>query len=102
MRELKLADVEGALSAVFDDIQSLARQCRFADCQHQSEPGCAVREAVARGDIDTRRMENYRKLLRESKRHGASLAEQRSEGRAFGKLAKQAMAMKAHNNGRSK
>jgi ribosome biogenesis GTPase len=101
MRELKVTDVDEALSTVFDDIESLARQCRFADCQHEAEPGCAVREAVARGDIDTRRIESYRKLMRESRRHGASLAQQRSEGRAFGKIVKQAMAMKAHSKGRS-
>lgn len=102
MRELKVANVNDALAAVFDDIQSLARQCRFADCRHEEEPGCAVCEAIARGDIDSRRLENYRKLMRESKRHGASLAERRSEGRAFGKLAREAMAIKAHNKGRSK
>lgn len=98
IRELKVADVDAALATVFDDIEAIASKCRFADCQHESEPGCAVRNAVENGDIEERRLRNYLKLLRENHRHSASLAEKRSQDRAFAKLVKQAKALK-HDQG---
>jgi len=65
MRELQLwADDEG-LDRSFDDIAGLASRCRFADCRHEAEPACAVREAVERGSLDARRLENYLKQRRE-------------------------------------
>jgi len=94
MRELKVADVDAALASVFDDIETVASKCRFSDCHHESEPGCAVRKAIENGDIDARRLQNYRKLLRENQRHSASIAEKRSQGRALGKYYKQVKAMK--------
>lgn len=94
MRELKVADVGDALGAIFEDIESLARQCRFADCGHGAEPGCAVRKAIAAGRLDERRLENYRKLQRESARHTASLAETRRSEREFAKQVRQVMALK--------
>src|SRR5690606_15798935 len=62
MRELSLAEADVAASALFDDIEALAAACRFRDCRHQAEPGCAVCAAVASGDLDPRRLESYRKL----------------------------------------
>lgn len=100
MRELKVADVDSALAIVFDDIEALASQCRFTDCHHDSEPGCAVRAAIERGDLDERRLNNYLKLLRENARHNTSLAERRSQSRAFGKLIKQVQSMKDSRKGR--
>jgi ribosome biogenesis GTPase / thiamine phosphate phosphatase len=94
MRELKIAEVDTALAAVFDDIEAIASACRFSDCRHESEPGCAVRKAVAEGAIDARRLRNYRKLLRENERHNASLAERRSQDRALGKHYRRVMAEK--------
>lgn len=94
MRELKVADVGDALGAVFEDIGSLARQCRFADCRHGSEPGCAVREAIAAGQLDERRLENYRKLQRESARHTATLAQTRRSDREFARQVRQVTALK--------
>jgi ribosome biogenesis GTPase len=65
MRELGLW--EGAdLDASFTDVAELAAACAFADCSHQSEPGCAVRRAIAGGELDEARLENYRKLQREA------------------------------------
>ncbi|MCO5225721.1 MAG: hypothetical protein M9953_10300, partial [Thermomicrobiales bacterium] len=49
----------------FADIEELAVSCRFNDCTHHSEPGCAVRAAVETGDLDHRRLESYRKLSNE-------------------------------------
>ena len=94
MRELRIADVDAGLATVFDDIAALASSCRFSDCHHESEPGCAVRKAVENGDIDARRLQNYRKLLRENARNSASVAEKRSQGRALGKYYKQVKALK--------
>lgn len=94
MRELRVAEVGDALASVFEDIEALASRCRFSDCRHETEPGCAVRDAVEKGVMEARRVENYRKLLRENARTTASLAEQRSQGRAFAKYVKQVKALK--------
>ncbi|HEX4897331.1 MAG TPA: ribosome small subunit-dependent GTPase A [Candidatus Limnocylindrales bacterium] len=67
MRELGLLDGDGLASA-FDDVETTARGCRFSDCRHQSEPGCAVRAALATGDLDPDRFRAYRKLEREARR----------------------------------
>jgi ribosome biogenesis GTPase len=67
MRELGLLDGDGLASA-FDDVETTARGCRFSDCRHQSEPGCAVRAALATGNLDPDRFRAYRKLEREARR----------------------------------
>jgi ribosome biogenesis GTPase len=66
MRELQPWADEAAVESVFDDITRLARECRFADCAHASEPGCAVLAAVDSGQLPADRLENYRRLLREA------------------------------------
>ncbi|WP_448213822.1 ribosome small subunit-dependent GTPase A [Colwellia sp. MEBiC06753] len=88
MRELKVADVEHSLTTVFDDIEQLAKHCRFADCHHQNEPGCAVLKEVADGNLAQRRLDNYHKLLRENAHATATLAEKRAQGRDFAKMVK--------------
>ena len=65
LREAQLWQGEEALSGVFEDIESLALRCRFTDCSHMSEPGCAVNGAIATGELDADRLVSYRKLLRE-------------------------------------
>jgi ribosome biogenesis GTPase len=65
MRELGLWDAEGGLDAAFDDIEALAAQCRFGDCRHAREPGCAIREAIAHGELEAARLGSYEKLQRE-------------------------------------
>ena len=65
MREIQLWGEESALGDAFDDIERLAGDCRFADCRHDTEPGCAVREAIQRGDIDDARFRSYLRLKRE-------------------------------------
>jgi ribosome biogenesis GTPase / thiamine phosphate phosphatase len=65
MRELQLWADEDGLDRAFDDIDGLAARCRFLDCRHEREPGCAVRAAVESGKIDDRRLESYLKLRRE-------------------------------------
>ena len=66
MRELQPWVDESAVDAAFDDIAALAGACRFADCAHATEPGCAVLASVAAGRLDADRLENYRRLGREA------------------------------------
>lgn len=89
MRELKVAEVEAVLDDVFADIAEASGQCRFTDCGHTQEPGCAVRAAVEAGRIDARRLSSYLKLRREDARNSASLAERRTQDRRLGKLYKE-------------
>jgi ribosome biogenesis GTPase len=65
IREVGLIDADEGLSTVFDDIEELARHCRFRDCGHSSEPGCAVRSALEEGRLDADRWAHYQKLSQE-------------------------------------
>ncbi|HOV03331.1 MAG TPA: ribosome small subunit-dependent GTPase A [Kaistiaceae bacterium] len=94
MRELQLTDAEFGISAVFEDIVALAGDCRFGDCRHEGEPGCAVRAAIEAGDLDPARLARWQKLHREETHNSASLAERRAKDRKFGKMVKRAMAEK--------
>ncbi len=82
---------------VFDDISLLASQCRFNDCTHVHEEGCAVLEALEANKIDRASYENYLKLQRESERSNASIAERRRKDKAFGKMVKATMKNKRRN-----
>lgn len=70
MRTIGLAGTD-ALEDVFPEVEAMAEDCRFADCAHESEPGCAVLAAVASGDLPERRLASYRKLLREAQHQAA-------------------------------
>jgi ribosome biogenesis GTPase len=92
MRELQLWDVEEGVETAFEDIEELAAQCRFGDCRHQTEPQCAVREALESGALDASRFENYLKMRREVEhlaRRQDQLA-QKIEKNRWKKLSKQA------------
>lgn len=65
MRELGLWNADEGVAAVFDDVEALAGQCRFSDCRHRNEPGCAVREALAAGELAPERLAAYEKLQAE-------------------------------------
>ncbi|MDJ0761907.1 MAG: ribosome small subunit-dependent GTPase A [Myxococcota bacterium] len=65
MRELQLVETTG-IDAVFADIEALSQQCRFRDCRHSTEPGCAVKAAVAQGQLPEERLDHYLKLEREA------------------------------------
>ena len=65
LRELSLWGSDEAISSTFDDIQKYAIRCRFADCRHQGEPGCAVMEALDSGELDWSRYQSYVKLQKE-------------------------------------
>jgi ribosome biogenesis GTPase len=65
MRELGLVEDEGGIDAAFADIAAIAQACRFNDCLHESEPGCAVQAALYTGTLNPERLRSYRKLQRE-------------------------------------
>ncbi|WP_156457569.1 ribosome small subunit-dependent GTPase A [Altererythrobacter sp. Root672] len=65
MRELQLTDAAAGLAAVFEDIVSLAQQCKFSNCAHESEPGCEVQRALQDGTLDRERLDRMRKLTAE-------------------------------------
>ena len=67
LRELALADTDG-LTSTFDDVDQVAAGCRFSDCRHEGEPGCAVRAALLEGRLSRDRFEAFRKLEREARR----------------------------------
>jgi len=81
MRELTPWADGTAVDGAFDDIQRLSADCRFSDCAHDSEPGCAVRSAIDEGRLGADRLEHYRHLLREAafeaEKHDQSLAAER-------------------------
>ncbi|UZJ33640.1 ribosome small subunit-dependent GTPase A [Streptomyces endophytica] len=68
LRGVGMWDAEGGLSRTFSDVEALAEECRFHDCAHGTEPGCAVQAALESGELAVRRLESYRKLLRENQR----------------------------------
>lgn len=65
MRELSAFHGENGMERVFDDIEEIAKECRFRDCNHDKEPGCAVKKALDNGEISCERWESYMKLRRE-------------------------------------
>jgi ribosome biogenesis GTPase len=77
MRELQLWSTADGLDDTFSDVEELASQCKFRDCQHQSEPGCAVLAAIAAGHLDPQRLRSYQKLQKEQQ-----WLEQRQDQRA--------------------
>ena len=96
MREIQLTDVEEGIKEVFSDILELAASCKFNDCNHDQEPGCAVREAIEEGSLDTERLKRWQKLAAEETRNTETLAQRHNRDRSFGKMVKRAKKDKAH------
>ena len=88
MREVGIVDLGGGLAATFDSILTVSRHCRFKDCTHTSEAGCAVLEAVENGEIDRASYENYLKMEKEKAHFESSVAERRKKDKDFGKMLK--------------
>lgn len=99
MRELQLADAGQGIDGVFSEIVALGRQCRFADCRHQAEPGCAVLAAVAAGQVEAERLARWRKLVAEEARNAEDFAARRARDRSFGRVVRQAMKDKRSRRG---
>ncbi len=86
MRELQLTDAAEGIAGVFADIVDLAATCRFANCRHESEPGCAVLAAVEVGDLEAERLARFRKLQREDAKNAEAIHERRAREKRFGKM----------------
>ncbi|SNR62082.1 ribosome biogenesis GTPase [Humidesulfovibrio mexicanus] len=88
MREFGLAVGEVGVGAAFDRFAQLAAACRFADCSHTTEPGCAVLAALACGELSRKRYENYLKLQKEAQHTASSVHQRRMKERAFSRHVK--------------
>jgi ribosome biogenesis GTPase len=88
MRELGIVGATEGVAMSFAEFVELSGQCRYADCTHRHEPGCAVREAVERGELDAGRYTNYMKIRKESDFHEMSYLDKRKKDKAFGKMVK--------------
>ncbi|MFD1156933.1 ribosome small subunit-dependent GTPase A [Roseovarius aestuarii] len=97
MRELQMMNTASGIDDLFADLQALSIDCRFNDCQHETEPGCAVRKALENGQIDKARLHRWRKLIAEDAFNSASLAERRSKDKAFGKMVREVTKQKSRN-----
>jgi ribosome biogenesis GTPase len=99
IRELGLWLGSDAVSSAFPEIDGIAHECRFNDCRHESEPGCAVRQAVVEGAIEGRRLESFLRLRREAenleeRRDESRRHETRARERSFGKMVREAKKIK--------
>jgi ribosome biogenesis GTPase / thiamine phosphate phosphatase len=97
MKELGVANSEDGLEAAFEKIHRLSLACRFPDCTHTTESGCAVTEAIQNDEIDRKALENYRKIQREQMRFQTTIAEKHRKDREFGKMAKSILKEKKKN-----
>jgi len=99
MREVAMSDAESGVGEAFAFIEEVALKCRFTDCRHVDEPGCAVMEAIERGNLDYETLASYKKLLRESARFEKKINEQRKADRSFGKMAREVFKLKKQLKG---
>jgi ribosome biogenesis GTPase len=90
MRELGLLGTDDGVNTGFEDLVRLSANCRYADCSHGHEPGCAVRAAVENGELSEDRYSSYIKLKKESDYYGMSYLDKRKKDRAFGRFIKSA------------
>jgi ribosome biogenesis GTPase len=88
MREVGIADSEGGLEITYDMIFALAENCKFKDCTHTTENGCAVLSAVEAGEIDRDSYENYLKMEKEKAHFESTVLEKRKKDKEFGKMMK--------------
>jgi len=88
MREIGNFAIESGLDETFDEIAALSRDCRFHDCTHTHEDGCAVKDAVLNGTIDEARYHNFLKIQKESAHYEMSYLEKRKKDKSFGKMMK--------------
>ena len=100
MRGLSLADASAAIDAVFQDVSELVGHCRFRDCTHQDEPGCALRQAIWDGTLDEARLNRWDKLKREDQFNNETPAEARERTRRFGRQVKKSLAVKSRHDGK--
>ncbi|RMG58906.1 MAG: ribosome small subunit-dependent GTPase A [Bacteroidetes bacterium] len=100
LREVGLTESDEGLDSTFIQITTLAEDCRFSDCSHTHEKGCAVLAALDQGELSEAQFENYHRLKREQAHFQATVAEKRKRDKAFGKMAKEIMKEKAYKRGK--
>jgi len=89
MRELGMWNVSEGLNDAFGDVEQYLGKCRFSDCKHESEPGCAIKTAIAAGELDIQRWESYQKLKEEAVDKDEILRRKREWGKGVSKFSKQ-------------
>ncbi len=87
MRELGMWDVTEGLDDAFSDVEKLAQMCRFRNCRHENEPGCAVRRAIENGELRLSRFESYQKIKAEAKYSGSTADYRRQKEQYFKSIA---------------
>ena len=102
MREIQLWGDEDSLSGAFADVEEIAEKCKFRDCLHENEPGCAVQLTVEDGGLSQQRLNNYIKLKKEldyvaRKKSESNKWEERAKDKEFGKIVKRIMKGKKNN-----
>ena len=86
MREIGITESGEGLEMTFDDIFALSYNCRFSDCTHTHENGCAVLDAIENGKINQESYDNFLRMEREKQFFESSIQEKRSKDKAFGKM----------------
>ena len=94
VREFQLRDCEDGVADLFEDVGSIVSECRFSNCGHDGEPGCAVLAAIESGELDERRFASFQKLNAEQSRNARTLAERRERERKASRTYKSAIAKK--------
>lgn len=94
MRELGSLSVDEGLDETFSEIVELSQSCKFSDCSHTHEKGCAILAAIEAGDLSERRYQNYLKMKKESEFNQMSYLEKRKRDKKFGKMVKSVMQKK--------
>ncbi len=88
VREIGLADTAGSLDTTFEQIHDLSLRCKFSNCAHSHEKGCAILAAIEQGVLEQAQFDNYQKMKREQFHFSASVAEKRKKDKEFGKMVK--------------
>jgi ribosome biogenesis GTPase len=88
MRELGMTDNAGGIKTTFQEIYNISVKCKFPDCKHINETGCAVIEALNNGTIDQDSYDNFQKIQKEQERFQTTVAEKRKKDKDFGKMVK--------------
>lgn len=98
MREVGIADSEVGLKTTFSNISEISKLCKFSNCSHTSEKGCAIIEAIDNGEIDQMAYDNYLKIEREKEHFKLTEAEKRKKDKSFGKMVKNMKKIRGDNN----
>jgi len=97
MKEIGVTGDTGGIRTTYDEIFELSKKCRFSDCKHIDEAGCAVTRAVEKGELDKHSYENFLKIRKEQERFQATEAEKRRKDKIFGKILKDYLKNKEKN-----